>query len=57
MADARERHGLELNMILNITRSIPNLFPEFVEKRFSTDIDIDGIVAALNDFMESEHLC
>ena len=57
LADARERHGLELNMILNITRSIPKLFPEFVEKRFSTDIDVDGIVAALNDFMENEHLC
>ena len=57
LADVRERHGLELNMILNITRSIPNLFPEFVEKRFSTDIDVDGIVAALNDFMENEHLC
>ena len=56
LADARERHGLELNMILNITRSIPKLFPEFVEKRFSTDIDVDGIVAALNDFMENEHL-
>ena len=57
LADARERHGLELNMILNITRGIPKLFPEFVEKRFSTDIDVDGIVAALNDFMENEHLC
>lgn len=57
LADVRERHGLELNMILNITRSIPKLFPEFVEKRFSTDIDVDGIVAALNDFMENEHLC
>ena len=56
LADVRERHGLELNMILNITRSIPKLFPEFVEKRFSTDIDVDGIVAALNDFMENEHL-
>ena len=56
-AETKERHGLQLNMILNITRSVPKLFPEFVEKRFSTDIDIDGIVAALNDFMENGYMC
>lgn len=51
--DIKLLHTLRLQGVLRMSRRIPELFPEFVHHKFSTDIDLEGITEALTDYMEN----
>lgn len=54
LADVKESIRQRLNVYISVSRRVSELFPEFVDNRFSTKIDVEGVVSALNEFMENE---